>query len=304
MVNVNLYNHAQSVDISGIAVLRENRIEVNIDNPYQDDASRQLFSKINKYQTINYESNKLYPAEEINIDPSNVICVNDETIIDKPSQDTKRIILFNVHNFVKQCPLNQQEIISSLKPKDLRYFLDFIRNKNSDYLMLTEVTPLVEDSFAKDHDITNITNQGTYGKMKRELESIGFTHNYIAETHHVPNSLSTEYYSLANAIFGSNDLKDKKTYNIGDNRIIMECKININSENFLLFVTHVKDQYDDVNYVENIDNIIDVITKSSNTNQIDKIILGNVASVRASYRAIIGTNIDVTLIESTVYIYF
>jgi hypothetical protein len=35
-----------------------------------------------------------------------------------------------------------------------------------------------------------------------------------------------------------------------------------------------------------------------------KIILGNVASVRASYRAIIGTNIDVTLIESTVYIYF
>jgi hypothetical protein len=34
-----------------------------------------------------------------------------------------------------------------------------------------------------------------------------------------------------------------------------------------------------------------------------KIILGNVASVRTSYRAIIGTNIDVTLIESAVYIF-
>jgi len=273
MENVNLYNHAQSVNINRRAELRQDRIEVNIDNPYKDNVSRGLFSSTNQYQRINYESNKLYPTEEVNIDPERVICVNDETAIDKPSYDTKRIILFNVHNFVRQCPLNQQEITRNLKPKDLRYFLDFIRNKNSDYLMLTEVTPLVEDYYVEFVDMKNIKNEGTYGKMKRELESIGFNNNFIAETHHVPNS-STEYYSLANAIFGSNELRDKKTYNIGDNRIIMECKINIHGENFLLFVTHVRDQYDDVNYVENIDNILDVITKSSNDNQIDKIILG------------------------------
>jgi len=60
------------------------------------------------------------------------------------------------------------------------------------------------------------------------------------------------------------------------------------------------------NCIEPITTITTTLPTTTTTQNIlsYKIILGNVASVRASYRAIIGTNIDVTLIESAVYIYF
>jgi endonuclease/exonuclease/phosphatase family metal-dependent hydrolase len=255
---------------------RESNIEVNIDDPYENKNEEKQnilknMSRKKNFAQINYYNNLLYPNEDINTNPEKIICVNSANM--PKSNNTKRIMLFNVHNFVSHCLSTKDNINMNIfiPPKSYIPFFEFINDKQLDYLMLTELTPMVDNPNENKHKLFEITTEGTFTGITKNMENIQLNNNFIALTH--TNDLPTDFYFLANGIFGNTNLLNKKTYNIGPNRIIMECIIDLFETNFLLFITHVEDKYAD-SYIINIDNIINVVNNAMIDNKINNIILG------------------------------
>ena len=269
-----LYNHIipRPALPRNIGQRRINNTEVNINEPYRN-LNIQRLSRTNRIQSINYELDRIYPGEEINQVNQGAICINSPNI--PKNQNTRRIMLFNVHNFVKQCPNNTIDN----RPKNLDYFNNFIQDKQLDYMLLTELTPMVDGQllqFYNQQQRRNITNEGTFADITERISTIGLNNNFIALTHKesIPPYLASDFYFLSNGIFGNSVLNHKRTYDIGSNRILMSCIVNMFGTDILLFITHVEDQYDEIKYEENIDSIVNIIIDCSNEFNIDNIILG------------------------------
>jgi len=107
-----------------------------------------------------------------------------------------------------------------------------------------------------------------------EIKNIGLNDVFIAITHYIPKSIP-DFYFLANGIFGKSELKNKSTYNIGSNRILLECIIEIAKLPILLYLVHVEDKYvgKEIQYSENINNMIDIIKKMTAKYETGNVIL-------------------------------
>nr|QBK89454.1 MAG: endonuclease/exonuclease/phosphatase family protein [Mimivirus LCMiAC02] len=228
---------------------------INISNIYENDSLMKKISIKKKYQPYpKYTDPKLYPSEGYNIKNA---CYTD-TISKK--NDQVRLLLFNVHNFVKQCD-NKDEI-----KRDFNHVYNFISDKEIDYLLLTEMAPIKKEKDA--------INKGNFEPFINKIKNIELNHNFMARTHYIPDSIPY-YFFLVNGIFSKNKLVDINTYNIGSNRILMECKIYIHNIPILLYLAHVEDKYDKnkINYDENIGNIIDIIKNKIKEYKIENVIL-------------------------------
>jgi len=117
-------------------------------------------------------------------------------------------------------------------------------------------------------------NKGNFKPFVNEIKNIGLNDTFIAITHYIPKSIPN-FYFLANGIFGKSELKSKSTYNIGSNRILLECIIEIEKQSILLYLVHVEDKYvgREIQYSENINNIINIIKKMTVEYEIENVIL-------------------------------
>ena len=233
---------------------------IDYDNPYEGDKYLSISTK-NTYSALPI-GNRLYPGEAVNV--NSTICINENVPVKNPANI--RFTLSNVHNFVKQCPDVSNEFMT------IRHSMDFFKKTNTDFLLLTEMVPLT-------NNITDPINTGNFNKLIDELKAINLKNKFISLTHYIKASLPY-FYFLANGIFGSSKLINTRTFEIGSNRILMECIIQIYDKLVLLYVVHVHENYiNDMNdnikmYDENLSNIISIIKESSNKYQISHIIMG------------------------------
>jgi len=101
------------------------------DNIYEDGELMKTISVNKQYQQYaDYKNPRIYSGEGYNVKN---VCYND-TIPKKDKQ--YRLMLFNVHNFVKQCG-EEGEI-----KRDYKHMYNFVSDKEIDYLLLTEMAPI------------------------------------------------------------------------------------------------------------------------------------------------------------------
>lgn len=165
-------------------------------------------------------------------------------------------------------------VVTNPDARDEDYAFNAIVNKNVDYLMMTEMAPIVPKP---DPNPNQHIEAGNFNGIITKLDSIGLSSHFITRTHYKdnpPDETVTNYFFLANGIFSRNRLVDryKKTYNIGTNRILQRCAISLFGRPAFLYLTHVQDQYDE-RYDENILNIVKVIKHERDIYGVSDIIL-------------------------------
>ncbi len=240
----------------GIGELRDISI-INLENVYEDGKIKEKISSTNQYQEqLPYKSPYLYKGEPRNIEGA---CHDDGP--EPKNIGVYRFMIFNVHNFVKMCGE-----LDEVK-RNYLHALNFIQDKNVDFLLMTDMTSVKDEE--------QPIEAGNFYPIIEKISQFGLKENFIARTHYLPGSVP-KYYFLANGVFGNTLLINKRTFNIGSNRILIECIIQIDDQIVLLYVTHVEEDYsrNPERFKNNISNIASTIKQSMNDYGIQNVILG------------------------------
>ena len=145
-----------------------------------------------------------------------------------------RIVSYNVHNFVKQCP----------RPigKSTSYSLDTIMKLKPDIFFLQEITPEYEER--PDDNKENATGGGNFKNLVDFCNKHGYTYNFIADTHYStePNALDSTrpYFMLCNAIFSKYRMLENKSIGLGNNRICIHSIIDFEIYYISCYNVHIE----------------------------------------------------------------
>ena len=171
-------------------------------------------------------------------------CVN-ENFNQKKNKNSTRIITFNVHNWTKRCGMasNVTKNISNKLAKNINIYLRNFKNFDADILCLQEITPIFNKPINKNiNDKNYIKNNLNFKYLTDEMNKIGYKYSYIVNTQHSYKPIPAdyeEYFILGNAIFSKIPIKNVKGYKLPGNRAFIECIININNKDVLLYTTHL-----------------------------------------------------------------
>lgn len=174
----------------------------------------------------------------------NKYCIEEKFNI-KKDKNNIRIVTFNVHNWTKRCNMakNVEKNTSNKIARNINIFIEKFKTINADILCLQEVVPIFENIIDKNiNDVNYIKKNLNFKFLVKEMEKIGYKYNYITNTQHsyIPIPLDyDEYFILANGIFSKIPIKNTQGYKLPGNRTFIECMIEINGKDVLLYNTHI-----------------------------------------------------------------
>jgi endonuclease/exonuclease/phosphatase family metal-dependent hydrolase len=225
-------------------ILSRNK-EVDIKKPYM--ASEYGFPNMEKKNKFNksgvyaslplFDTGHAYTGEVIQ---ANQNYCKDTKNIQSPFDYVVRFVSYNVHNFVKQCWTTETN--SYPIGRDIAPHLDILQKLNADIVFIQEITPYTKQTGQANPSIESIDANFTY--ITKQFANIGLSQHFIADTHYSTNvdalDANKPYFMLCNAIISKHELTNKKTFELGNNRICMMAVFIKNTNLYVCFNVHIE----------------------------------------------------------------
>jgi len=146
---------------------------------------------------------------------------------------------------------------SSNISKNIDIFIENFKNFDADILCLQEVAPIFENILNKNMNNEEYIKKNLNFKfLIKKMREIGYKYSYIVNTQHsnIPIPFDyDEYFILANAVFSKIPIKNAQGYKLPGNRSFIECTIEINNKDVLLYNVHI-DYYHNLKVKELLNN--------------------------------------------------
>jgi endonuclease/exonuclease/phosphatase family metal-dependent hydrolase len=229
---------------------------VDLANPYIDIVDKstkkaELLSVKRKMAEIQpFASPFAYNGEHPNMTPG--YCGR-LPIYKKPAPGNIRVMTYNVHNWVKQCPTPVPGIVNSVG-RNILFAMSVVDQMFSDIVCMQEIVPV----YTKEPKTPKEIEEGSFYPIINEMARKGYNNYYISDTHYVtdlqfdPLDSGREYFVLCNAIFSKNPIIYNVTGELGNNRIAMLTVIDIPTGILILINIHIEfnwGEYDNINGV-------------------------------------------------------
>jgi endonuclease/exonuclease/phosphatase family metal-dependent hydrolase len=187
----------------------------------------------------------LFEGEDFPYLISKYFCKSDKII--HSSNNTLRIMTFNIHNMITRCnqgisPIFGNNLNPFEKSRDIKRFIKFFEKSHADILCLQEVVPITNIDIDKDiKDYEYIRNNFNFEYFNELMAKIGYKYKIISSTMngYFIKEERRHYYFLGNAIYSKYPLVNSQIYQYNFlNRNFITTTVKYNKKEFNLVNVH------------------------------------------------------------------